>query len=217
MRVTTACLIAFGYATTCAADTLTIHVRDRLTAAPVPDAVIVMTGRRPVVETVLTDAKGIAHIETSDRAGLALAVRSVRHGVRCVSADAADPDGVIAIDLEPTVRVRGRVSDARGKSIAGATVLVAYERDPACRFHLTPQPSRVQADGAYAVGHVDPSRPFSLVFEAPGFQRAVLRAKDLQTATTSLTADKRGQVSEQRELNVTLNPESRKEAAREQD
>jgi hypothetical protein len=153
---------------------------------------------------VLTDQDGVARIETADRAALALSVRSVRHGITCVTADAADADGVIAIDLEPSVRLRGRVSDARGKAIAGATVMVAYERDPACRVHLTPRPSRVNADGSYAIGHVDMSKPFSVVFEAPGYQQTVLKAKDLRAAATSLTADGRGQVQEHRDLNVTL-------------
>lgn len=156
-----------------AADTLSVQVRDRVSGAPVPGAIVIVVSDAPIAQTLVTDEFGEAHTTVASTPRVSLAIRSPKHGMRCFTGQDIS-NGMLAVDLDPSARLQGVVRDAAARPISGAIVRLAYEEDRACRVHIPPPPIRADEHGQFVLRNVDASRRFTIAFEQEGYVPVVL-------------------------------------------
>lgn len=152
-------------------------VRNRLTLQPVPGAEAVLESSDERLATV-TDTQGFFRIEHVGPGDWALTAQAPFHFPTPRSDLVVDASDILGLSLllEPASRIQGRVTNAQGRPIPGATVGARYTQRGMRGFG--PEAWRLRAvattgsDGRYSLDEVQPNRDLVVVARHPAYAQA---------------------------------------------
>jgi len=142
-------------------------VTDARTGRPVEGAEIRLRRGRQVVSTGVRGRFGLAGWEDP---GAAIVIRAAGHVPALVEAGAKS--GELVVRLDPAVRVRGQVVDAKGGYVAGAQVLLAQD------FDAPPVVGETDAEGAFELEGVPVAGRSGLLVRGQGFAELAIEVAD---------------------------------------